>query len=95
MSLFPFVFYSILPSPDQRRVEVKRQVRFAEEILTIAPAELDMDATDSEEEEETEEDSIIEQEIEVEPAAIEEEAVRSRRSALPAWILALKRRKHR
>ncbi|KAI3351711.1 hypothetical protein L3Q82_020550 [Scortum barcoo] len=82
----------------RRRVEENRRVRFSEEILTIAPPELDLDATDSEEDSEAEEDSVIEQECEEVPAPIEEVAP-ARRHALPAWILALKRRntgrKHR
>ncbi|KAM7417609.1 hypothetical protein PAMA_017306 [Pampus argenteus] len=84
----------------RRRVEENRRVHFSEEVLTIAPAELDMDATVSEADTMSEEDSVIEQDFEVEQAAIEEEEVASvRRPVLPAWILALKRRnmgrKHR
>ena len=75
---------------DQRRVEENRRVRFSEEVVTIAPQELDVDASDSEEESGEEEDSVIE-ECEVEQAAMEEVA-QARRPALPAWIRALKRK---
>ncbi|XP_071362846.1 uncharacterized protein [Trachinotus anak] len=82
----------------RRRVEENRRVHFSEEVLTIAAPELDMNATDSEEDSGAEEDSVIEQEFEVEDAAPEEVAP-ARRPALPAWIQALKRkntgRKHR
>ncbi|KAM9356653.1 uncharacterized protein ABDE67_004235 [Symphorus nematophorus] len=81
----------------RRRVEENRRVRFSEEVVTIVPPELDLDASDSEEESGGEEDSVIE-ECEVEQAAVEEVAP-ARRPALPAWIRALKRRnmgrKHR
>ncbi|KAM7389800.1 hypothetical protein PAMP_023756 [Pampus punctatissimus] len=83
----------------RRRVEENRRVHFSEEVLTIAPAELDMDATVSEADTMSEEDSVIEQDFELEQAAIEEEVASVRRPVLPAWILALKRRnmgrKHR
>ncbi|XP_067455474.1 A-kinase anchor protein 200 [Thunnus thynnus] len=83
----------------RRRVEENRRVHFSEQVVAIAPAELDMDATDSEDDLGAEEDSVIEQEFEVEQAAIEEEVPPARRPVLPAWILALKRmntgRKHR
>lgn len=66
--------------------------------MTIAPPELDLDATDSEEDSGAEEDSVVEQESEVEQAVMEQVAP-ARRPTLPAWILALKRRntgrKHR
>lgn len=75
----------------RRRVEENRRVHFSEEVQTIAPLELDLDATDSEEDSGAEEDSVTEQECAVEQAAIEEVAP-ARRPALPAWILALKRR---
>ncbi|XP_056238679.1 uncharacterized protein zgc:113229 [Seriola aureovittata] len=82
----------------RRRVEENRRVHFSEEVLTIAAPELDVDATDSEEDSGAEEDSVIEQECEVEQAAVEEVAA-VRRPALPTWIRALKRRnmgrKHR
>ncbi|XP_044061230.1 uncharacterized protein zgc:113229 [Siniperca chuatsi] len=82
----------------RRRVEENRRVRFSEEVMTLEPPELDLDLTDSEEDSGAEEDSVIEQECEVEQAAIEVVAP-ARRAALPAWILALKRRntgrKHR
>ncbi|XP_008281845.1 dentin sialophosphoprotein [Stegastes partitus] len=82
----------------RRRVEENRRVRFLEEVVTIEPPDLDLDATDSEEDSGAEEDSVTEQECDVEPAAMEEVAP-ARRPALPAWIRALKRkntgRKHR
>ncbi|XP_022045276.1 uncharacterized protein zgc:113229 [Acanthochromis polyacanthus] len=82
----------------RRRVEENRRVRFLEEVVTIEPPELDLDATDSEEDLGADEDSLTEQECDVEPAAMEE-AAPARRPALPAWIQALKRRntgrKHR
>ncbi|KAM4555266.1 uncharacterized protein PAE49_014383 isoform 2-T2 [Odontesthes bonariensis] len=82
----------------RRRVEENRRVHFSEEVETILSPDLDLNATYSEEESEEEEDSMIEQECEVEPALTEEVAP-ARRPALPAWILALKRkntgRKHR
>uniref|UniRef100_UPI0037E85BA0 uncharacterized protein n=1 Tax=Semicossyphus pulcher TaxID=241346 RepID=UPI0037E85BA0 len=74
----------------RRRVEENRRVRFSEEVHTIAPPELDLYTSDSEEEDSgAEEDSVIE--CEVEQAAMEEVAP-ARRPALPAWIRALKRR---
>lgn len=83
----------------RRRVEENRRVRFLEEVVTIEPPELDLDATDSEEDSGEDEDSVTEQECDVEPAAMMEEAAPARRPALPAWIQALKRRntgkKHR
>ncbi|KAM3612642.1 uncharacterized protein V6R79_011900 [Siganus canaliculatus] len=75
----------------RRRVEENRRVHFSEEVVTIVPPELDADATDSEEDSEEDEDSVIEQEFEADPAAMEE-VVPARRPALPAWILALKRK---
>lgn len=82
----------------RRRVEENRRVHFSEEVVTIVPPELDVDATDSEEDSEEDEDSVIEQEFEADPVVMEE-VVPARRPALPAWILALKRkntgRKHR
>ncbi|TKS72323.1 hypothetical protein D9C73_006397 [Collichthys lucidus] len=82
----------------RRRVEENRRVRFSEEVLAIDPPELDLDATDSEKDSGSEDDSVIEQECEVEQPVMEEVSP-SRRPALPAWILALKRRntgkKHR
>ncbi|XP_039975757.1 uncharacterized protein zgc:113229 isoform X2 [Xiphias gladius] len=82
----------------RRRVEENRRVRFSEEVVTIASPELDVDVTDSEGDSGAEKDSVIEQECEVEQAATEEVAP-ARRTALPAWIQALKRRnmgrKHR
>lgn len=60
--------------------------------MTIAPPELYPDATDSEEEDsEEEEDSVTEYE-EVQVGIEEVAAPAARRPALPAWILALKRR---
>lgn len=76
---------------DQRRVEENRRVRFSEEVETIALPEQDLDLTDSEEDSGADEDSVIEQEFEVEQAAIEVVAP-PRRTALPAWILGLKKR---
>ncbi|KAE8285894.1 hypothetical protein D5F01_LYC15563 [Larimichthys crocea] len=82
----------------RRRVEENRRVRFSEEVLAIDPPELDLDATDSEKDSGSEEDSVIEQDCEVEQPVIEEVSP-ARRPALPAWILALKKRntgkKHR
>ncbi|XP_059202859.1 uncharacterized protein zgc:113229 [Centropristis striata] len=75
----------------RRRVEENRRVHFSEEVVTIPPPEMDMDATDSEEDSGADEDSVIE-EGEEEQASIEEVASPTRRSVLPAWILALKRR---
>lgn len=84
----------------RRRVEENRRVHFSENVVTIAPPELNMETTDSEEESGAEEDSVTEQECEVEQAAAAvEEVALARRPALPAWIKALKRRntgrKHR
>ncbi|XP_062249492.1 uncharacterized protein zgc:113229 [Platichthys flesus] len=96
----------------RRRVEENRRVRFSEEVLTIDPPELDLDAEDSEDDSGAEDDSVIEQEFEVEQLETEKAeaataaaavaavaAVAARRSVLPAWIQALKRRntgrKHR
>ncbi|XP_042348665.1 uncharacterized protein zgc:113229 [Plectropomus leopardus] len=83
----------------RRRVEENRRVHFSEAVVTIEPPELDLDATDSEEDSGADEDSVLEQDSEEERAAIEEVAAPARRAALPAWILALKRRntgrKHR
>ncbi|XP_075959040.1 uncharacterized protein LOC142962438 [Anarhichas minor] len=81
----------------RRRVEENRRVRFSEEVVAIAPPELESYATDSQEDSEEEEDSVAEQ-CEEEQAAIEEvaaAAAAARRSALPAWIRALKRRNTR
>nr|XP_046261259.1 uncharacterized protein zgc:113229 [Scatophagus argus] len=75
----------------RRRVEENRRVRFSEALVTIAPPELNPDATDSEEDSGAEQDAVIQQEPEVEQALVEEMAP-ARRPALPAWILALKRR---
>ncbi|XP_034739864.1 uncharacterized protein zgc:113229 isoform X2 [Etheostoma cragini] len=81
----------------RRRVEVNRRVRFSEEVVAITPPELDPDATDSEEDSGAEEDSVIEQECEQEEEEEEEQEgtkrveAPTRRPALPAWILALKR----
>ncbi|KAK2849078.1 hypothetical protein Q5P01_008912 [Channa striata] len=80
----------------RRRVEENRRVRFSEEVMSIEPLEPDLNATESESE--MDNDSVIEQDCEVEQAGVEEVAP-ARRHALPAWILALKRkntgRKHR
>ncbi|KAM9741834.1 uncharacterized protein ACNS7B_012785 isoform 2-T2 [Menidia menidia] len=75
----------------RRRVEEKRRVHFSEEVVTILAPELDLITTDSEEESGTEEDSVLEQECEVEQTVTEEMAP-ARRLALPAWMLALKRK---
>ncbi|XP_031158956.2 uncharacterized protein zgc:113229 isoform X1 [Sander lucioperca] len=80
----------------RRRVEVNRRVHFSEEVVAITPPELDPDATDSEEDSGAEEDSVIEQECEQEDEEEEQAAIKrveapTRRPALPAWILALKR----
>lgn len=84
--------YSSYLTVDQRRIEENRRVHFSEKVVTIAPVEFDVNATDSEEESMTEH---VHQEVQ---AAIEEVAP-ARRPALPAWILGLKRkntrRKHR
>ncbi|XP_028444388.1 uncharacterized protein zgc:113229 [Perca flavescens] len=79
----------------RRRVEVNRRVHFSEEVVAITPPELDPDATDSEDSG-AEEDSVIEQECEQEEEEDEQAATKrveapTRRPALPAWILALKR----
>ncbi|XP_047440941.1 uncharacterized protein zgc:113229 isoform X2 [Mugil cephalus] len=83
----------------RRRVEENRRVHFAEEIMTIASQDLDLDVAESDEDSAPEEDfSLTEQVCEVQPAVIEQVAP-ARRPALPAWILALKRKnnakKHR
>ncbi|XP_032383081.1 uncharacterized protein zgc:113229 isoform X2 [Etheostoma spectabile] len=80
----------------RRRVEVNRRVRFSEEVVAITPPELDPDATDSEEDSGAEEDSVIEQECEQEEEEEEQAGTKrveapTRRPALPAWILALKK----
>lgn len=83
-----------LVSITQRRVEENRRVRFSEDVVVIEPKDIDLDTFDSEEESGGEEDSVIEQECDEEQAPAEEGAP-VRRHALPAWILALKRRKNR
>lgn len=86
---------------DQRRVENVRHVHFSEQVVTIAPPELDLDASYSEEDSVAEDDSVIEDDYEVDQAeaVVLEEVIPARRPALPAWIRALKRkntaRKHR
>lgn len=75
---------------------MNRRVHFSEEVVAITPPELDPDATDSEEDSGAEEDSVIEQECEQEDEEEEQAAIKrveapTRRPALPAWILALKR----
>lgn len=69
-------------------------MHFSEDVVSIMPLDLDLSSTDSEEDSGAEEDSVIEGE-----QAVKEEVAPARRSALPAWILALKRRntgrKHR
>ncbi|XP_029296963.1 uncharacterized protein LOC115014334 [Cottoperca gobio] len=84
--------FSIETQTKRRRVEENQRVRFSDEVVIIEPPELHPDATDSEEDSGSEEDSVIEQECDEEQAAIEEVAAPARRHALPAWILALKRR---
>ncbi|XP_071401102.1 uncharacterized protein [Centroberyx affinis] len=77
----------------KRRVEEGRRVRFSEAVVTIAPIDLNPDGTDSEEDSGTgEEDSVIEEEVGMEQAAVAA-AAPAPRPGLPAWILALKRRK--
>ncbi|XP_005913486.1 uncharacterized protein zgc:113229 [Haplochromis burtoni] len=76
----------------RRRVEENRRVRFAEEVVAIEPPDMDLDTSDLEDDSAaTDEDSVTEQECEVHPVAAGEEAP-ARRTALPAWILALKRK---
>lgn len=81
-------------------------MHFSEMVVTIAAPELDMAATDSEEDSGAEEDSLTEQDVEVEQAAaaaaaaaVMEEVAPARRPVLPTWIQALKKRnmgrKHR
>ncbi|KAG7230367.1 hypothetical protein INR49_024472 [Caranx melampygus] len=84
------------------RVEENRRVHFSEMVVSIAAPELDMDATDSEEDPGAEEDSLTGQDFEVEQAgaaAAMEEVAPARRPVLPTWIQALKKRnmgrKHR
>lgn len=91
----PFsVRLSCSPSLAQRRVEETRRVRFAEEVISIPAVELDLDGADSEEDSGTEEESVLEEEeAEMEQTAMEEEVAPAPRPTLPAWILALKRRK--
>lgn len=85
-----FVFHALFPV--QRRVEENRRVRFAEEVVTIESPYMDLDYSDSEEDSlATDEDSVTEQECDVHQVAAEEEAP-ARRTALPAWILALKKK---
>ncbi|KAM7000624.1 uncharacterized protein LKV04_005442 isoform 1-T2 [Tautogolabrus adspersus] len=83
--------FSMEVQTKRRRVEENRHVRFSEEVQTIPPPDLDLADLDSEEDSEAEEDSVIEQDFEVEQETMEEVAP-ARRPALPAWILALKRR---
>ncbi|KAL3973104.1 hypothetical protein ACER0C_024311 [Sarotherodon galilaeus] len=76
----------------RRRVEENRRVRFAEEVVAIESPDMDLDASDLEDDSAaTDEDSVTEQECEVHPVAAGEEAP-ARRTTLPAWILALKRK---
>ncbi|XP_041653939.1 uncharacterized protein zgc:113229 [Cheilinus undulatus] len=76
----------------RRRVEENRRVRFSEEVQTIPPPELDLELSGSEEDDSgADEDSVIEQECDKEQTAMEQVAP-TRRAALPAWILALKRK---
>ncbi|XP_041847091.1 uncharacterized protein LOC121643635 [Melanotaenia boesemani] len=78
----------------RRRVEENRRVHFSEDVVTISSPDLDLDAVDSEEDSGSgaEEDSVTDSvECEMEQAVTEEVAP-VRRTALPAWILALKRK---
>lgn len=76
----------------RRRVEENRRVRFAEEVVAIESPDMDLDASDLEDDSAaTDEESVTEQECEVHPVAAGEEAP-ARRTTLPAWILALKRK---
>ncbi|XP_030595247.1 uncharacterized protein LOC115786901 [Archocentrus centrarchus] len=76
----------------RRRVEENRRVRFAEEVVTIESPYMDLEDSELEDDSVvTDEDSVTEQECEVhQPAA--EEVAPARRTALPAWILALKKK---
>ncbi|XP_034038039.1 uncharacterized protein zgc:113229 [Thalassophryne amazonica] len=76
----------------KRRVEENRRVRFSEEVVSIEPAELDMDGTGSEDDSGADDDSVIEEESEEELHTGTEELAPARRTALPAWIQALKRK---
>lgn len=57
----------------------------------MAIASPDLDVTESDEDSAPEEDSVSEQELEVQPAVMEQ-AAPARRPVLPTWILALKRK---
>ncbi|KAF7228233.1 uncharacterized protein zgc:113229 [Nothobranchius furzeri] len=77
----------------RRRVEENRRVTFSEQVIIIESASLDVDYTDSEDEEdsETDEESLSDQAFEVEQVEAEE-VPHIRRSNLPAWIKALKKK---
>ncbi|KAJ0002987.1 hypothetical protein NQD34_008136 [Periophthalmus magnuspinnatus] len=99
--------YSVGTVVKKRRMDVTRHVHFSEEIIAIDPPELGPDMFESEEEEEEqreeeedeEDDSFLEEDSEElsEPTFFgpvrPEQVAPSRRSALPAWIRALKRKK--
>ncbi|XP_054649093.1 uncharacterized protein zgc:113229 [Dunckerocampus dactyliophorus] len=74
----------------RRRVEPNRRVHFAEKVEEIPPVQLDPEATDSEEDYGTEAGSVTEEDDY--EASEEMKEVPARRPALPAWILALKRK---
>lgn len=82
----------------QRRVEENRRVRFSEEVVTLPSSYLYQNVTDSEEEAEEEsfpeEDSVTEQECEVEQPMMEEVAP-ARRPERSGWIKALIRKNTR
>lgn len=78
----------------RRRVENARHVHFSEQVVTIAPPELDLDTSYSEEDSVAEDDSLIEDDYEGDraEAVVLEEVIPARRPVLPAWIRALKRK---
>ncbi|XP_024138969.1 uncharacterized protein zgc:113229 isoform X2 [Oryzias melastigma] len=82
----------------RRRVEENRRVRFSEEVVTLPSSYLYQNVTDSEEEAEEEsfpeEDSVAEQECEVEQPMMEEVAP-ARRPERSGWIKALIRKNTR
>ncbi|KAF6726695.1 hypothetical protein FQA47_002012 [Oryzias melastigma] len=85
-------------SQTDRRVEENRRVRFSEEVVTLPSSYLYQNVTDSEEEAEEEsfpeEDSVAEQECEVEQPMMEEVAP-ARRPERSGWIKALIRKNTR
>nr|XP_057919543.1 uncharacterized protein zgc:113229 [Doryrhamphus excisus] len=76
----------------RRRVEPNRRVHFAEKVEWIPPVQVEAEASDSEEDYGTEGGSVTEEEEEDYEAPVEMKEVPTRRPALPAWILALKRK---